>query len=376
MSKCIPGEQVFFDSSVLELLKLFDAPDIPPKPTWEVALKITFYIIAIVVGIVGNIIVILIILINRRLRSVTNILIFNLAISDLMVAFFCMWVHLGNQLTPMWPFGAFMCKFVTFVQVFSVTLSVLTLTSISFERFMAIVFPVKGKLSLRGIYLLIILSWLLSLGIASPQLFIRELVVMQFRNRDDIVCQERWTKYYTDTCGTVEPGRRIYYTVEAVVMYIVPAIVMVIAYTIIVGKLYCKRIHPSFSTALAANQDKTRRKVLRMLMAVVAVFIICWTPQQAFLLWDAYRSQSKAIPGYIYPLKYTALFLAYFNSAMNPVIYAGMNDNFRKGFNEAMHCRLFRQRTQVRPVTVGRTPQSENVYTIQNSSQNTSKNEE
>lgn len=57
----------------------------------------------------------------------------------------------------------------------------------------------------------------------------------------------------------------------------------------------------------------------------------------------------QTIPGYIYPLKYTALFLAYFNSAMNPVIYAGMNDNFRKGFNEAMHCRLFRQRTQVRP---------------------------
>lgn len=116
MTKCTPGEQVFFDSSILDLLKRLNAPDIPTKPTWEVALKIVFYIIAIIVDVVGNIIVILIILINRRLRTATNILIFNLAISDLMVAFFCMWVHLGNQLAPMWPFGAFMCKFATFVQ--------------------------------------------------------------------------------------------------------------------------------------------------------------------------------------------------------------------------------------------------------------------
>lgn len=127
---------------------------------------------------------------------------------------------------------------------------------------MAIVFPVKGKLTLRGIYLLITLSWLVSLAIASPQLFVREIVVMEFKDRDDIICQERWTKYYTEDCDTVEPGRKIYYSVEAVVMYIIPVIVMLIAYSIIVGKLYYKRHIRNFSSAVMSSQDRTRRKVL------------------------------------------------------------------------------------------------------------------
>ncbi|CAC5403024.1 NPFFR2 [Mytilus coruscus] len=271
--KSVPGERVVANSSVTDLLKLFDAPEIHSKPILEVTLKIIFYIIAIAGDIVGNFIVILIIICHKKIRTTTNILILNLAISDIMVAFFCMWVHLGNQISPMWPFGAFMCKFATFVQVLSVTLSVLTLTCISIERFLAIVFPLKGKLTLRGIYISITVTWTISLAIASPHLFIRELIEMQFRNRKDTSCQEQWPKYYTDNkCKTEEPGRKIYYTIEGV-----------------------------------------------------------------------------QIPKYVISLKYAAVYLAYFNSALNPIIYAGLNENFRKGFKEAFKCQLWRKRNQVRP---------------------------
>ncbi|CAL1543156.1 unnamed protein product, partial [Lymnaea stagnalis] len=83
-------------------------------PGWEIAIKVVFYVIAIVMDLVGNVIVILIIALNRKMRSTTNVLIINLAVSDLMVGTFCMWIHLGNQTSPNWPFGWFMCKFSTF----------------------------------------------------------------------------------------------------------------------------------------------------------------------------------------------------------------------------------------------------------------------
>ena len=118
MTPCIsvPGERVIFNDSVLDVFRYLDAPKIPQIPTWEITLKIVFYIIAMVVDIVGNVTVILIICLNKKIRTTTNILILNLAISDIMVAVFCMWVHLINQITAVWSFGAFMCKFATFVQ--------------------------------------------------------------------------------------------------------------------------------------------------------------------------------------------------------------------------------------------------------------------
>ena len=93
-----------------------DAAPLKPIPFLEIFFKIFFYVLAFMVDIIGNSIVIFIIYANKRMRTSANILIVNLAISDILVGCFCMWVHLGNQITQNWPFGAFLCKFETFVQ--------------------------------------------------------------------------------------------------------------------------------------------------------------------------------------------------------------------------------------------------------------------
>ena len=85
-------------------------------PPWEIALKISFYVVAMLVDLIGNSIVILIVALNRKMRTTTNTLIANLAVSDLMVACFCMWAHVGNNLAPNWPFGEVLCKVNTFFQ--------------------------------------------------------------------------------------------------------------------------------------------------------------------------------------------------------------------------------------------------------------------
>lgn len=117
--KCPPGERVpEMSPQFLRIMSFFKAPDPPEIPTWEIGLKITFYIPSIVINLVGNSLVILILVFNKKMRTTTNLLILNLSVSDIFVACFCSWIHLVSQVTAgnQWLFGAFMCKFSSFAQ--------------------------------------------------------------------------------------------------------------------------------------------------------------------------------------------------------------------------------------------------------------------
>jgi len=98
-------------------LTLLDYPEtFQYQPIWLVVLKITIYVALILVAIAGNILVILVVIKNKRMRTTTNFYMVNLAISDLMVTMWCSWVHLVDDLTQGWVLGDFFCKFNSFAQ--------------------------------------------------------------------------------------------------------------------------------------------------------------------------------------------------------------------------------------------------------------------
>jgi len=150
----------------------------------------------------------------------------------------------------------------TFSTVLAVTCSVLTLTVISIERFFAIVFPLRGKMSTTVMSVSIGLCWLVSAGIASPHLSIRKHIVYNWKDREEIFCTEAWPKYYINKdCESGEPGRKIYYTVEGVVMYFIPVVVMIAAYTVISLKLVLRKAPGNNVRSTTSSQDRTRKKV-------------------------------------------------------------------------------------------------------------------
>lgn len=85
-------------------------------PQWEIALKISFVVLVEIVAIVGNILLILIVMGSKKMRTTTNYYIVNLAISDLLVALFPIWMHLVDDVTEGWVVGGFLCKFNPFMQ--------------------------------------------------------------------------------------------------------------------------------------------------------------------------------------------------------------------------------------------------------------------
>ncbi|KAK3591706.1 hypothetical protein CHS0354_019471, partial [Potamilus streckersoni] len=258
---CIPGEEVkgTLDPHQFQAFERALIP--PPLPTWEVSLKVLFYVFSFLVDIVGNSIVVLIIVLNKKMRTTTNCLLLNLAISDLMVGMFCMWVHLGNQITSEWPFGQFVCKVNTFIQVMSVTASVLTLTVISIERFLAIVFPLKAKMSKLAAGIAMATTWILSAGVASPHLVVRNQYEYFWANSHEIQCDEVWPMVYVDTqCNSHTPGKTIYYTVEGVIMYFIPIAIMLTAYSLIVIKMVIRKVPGMRMGSTAFVQDRSKRK--------------------------------------------------------------------------------------------------------------------
>ncbi|KAK6170911.1 hypothetical protein SNE40_019196 [Patella caerulea] len=73
--------------------------------------------------------------------------------------------------------------------------------------------------------------------------------------------------------------------------------------------------------------------VIVMLVLILALFVICWLPLIITLLYAEYRPDKHSrLEEWYVGFEYFARYLAHANSAINPLIYAGFNDNFRKGF--------------------------------------------
>ena len=79
-------------------------------------LLIFIYIIIFLSGLIANICVIVMIIKRRRLRTLTNYFLLNLAISDLIATLICLPPTAYHYYDKRWIFGEFLCRFVPFIQ--------------------------------------------------------------------------------------------------------------------------------------------------------------------------------------------------------------------------------------------------------------------
>lgn len=82
----------------------------------EGTIRIPLYALIFLSGLIGNVLVILTLARNRRLRIVTNVFLLNLAVSDLLLGVFCMPITLVGTLLREFVFGQVMCKIISYIQ--------------------------------------------------------------------------------------------------------------------------------------------------------------------------------------------------------------------------------------------------------------------
>ncbi|NXI76619.1 NPFF2 protein, partial [Rhipidura dahli] len=310
------------------------------------AVFITSYLLIFLLCMVGNGGVCFIILWSKHMRTVTNLFILNLAISDLLVGLFCMPTTLLDNIIAGWPFGSLVCKMSGMVQGISVSASVFTLVAIAVDRFRCIVHPFKQKLTIPTAVAIIAVIWLLAVAIMCPSAVLLQVqeekhfwVLLGSGNatRPVFWCREEWP----------DPGmRKIYTTVLFANIYLAPLSLIVIMYARIGISLSHAAVPGTgkHSQKQRHSVGKRKHKVIKMLVVVTLLFTLSWLPLWTLMLLSDYASlsdlQLQLINTYMYPL---AHWLAFFNSSVNPIIYGFCNENFRRGFQAVFRLQLCSQ---------------------------------
>ncbi|XP_035524068.1 neuropeptide FF receptor 2-like [Morone saxatilis] len=310
------------------------------------------YLLIFLVCMVGNGVVCFIVLRSKNMRTVTNLFILNLAISDLLVGIFCMPTTLVDNIITGWPFGSVVCKLSGMVQGISVSASVFTLVAIAVDRFRCIVYPFKQKLTIATSKLIIVIIWVLAVSIMCPSGVMLQVtkeqrvrIVLGHNNntRPFYWCRENWPN---------QEMRKIYTTVLFANIYLAPLSLIVIMYARIGFTLSKTTIPPIRGSGIGSGQGKSsmegrhtiskkKTRVIMMLLVVALLFILSWLPLWTLMMLSDYASltehQYRVINIYVYPL---AHWLAFFNSSVNPIIYGFFNENFRRGFQAAFKFQL------------------------------------
>nr|CAH0109844.1 unnamed protein product [Daphnia galeata] len=303
------------------------------------AMKITFCVINMIGSILGNCAVIIAVYHNPALRSTINFYLVNLAVAGVLIALCCMWPHLVNDLTkPAFVLGAFMCKFNAFAQMTCLTSSVLTLAAIACDRFMAVIYPLRVRITQCRARAVIISIWIISITVALPFAVYRKLFEIQWKNAVEVSCQETWPSllYYDPksiSCISSVWPKTAYYTLVSVVLFFLPIVIMSIAYALIIGRLWGSKPPGEKMDAALTNQARAKRKVVKMVCVIMLVFIVCWAPLQVLILFAQFSHNSQEVgelPEWYDQVMFFVYFFAYTNSTLNPLLYGGLNQTYRK----------------------------------------------
>uniref|UniRef100_A0A4W5QCR0 Opioid receptor delta 1 n=1 Tax=Hucho hucho TaxID=62062 RepID=A0A4W5QCR0_9TELE len=135
-----------------------------------VAISITaLYSVICVVGLLGNVLVMYGVVRYTKMKTSTNIYIFNLALADTL-ATSTLPFQSAKYLMGTWAFGEVLCKVVIAIDYYNMFTSIFTLTMMSVDRYIAVCHPVRAlefRTPAKG-KIINVLIWVLSSAIGMP----------------------------------------------------------------------------------------------------------------------------------------------------------------------------------------------------------------
>ncbi|XP_058479508.1 neuropeptide Y receptor Y2, like [Solea solea] len=311
-------------------------PSLPEDPIRLLSVQVVLilaYSTIIVLGVLGNSLVIYVIYRFKTLRTVTNFFIANLAVADLLVNTLCLPFTLVYTLQGEWKFGSTLCFLLPYAQGLAVHVSTVTLNVIALDRHRCIVYHLETRMRKDVCFGVIALTWVLSAVLASPLAIFREYGSFTLEPGHSIqVCTEKWPGKSTD--GT-------FYSISMLILqYFLPLSIISFAYARIWSKLrgHVSPAENACSGAAGSERHRRRRKTTKMLVTMVVVFAVSWLPFHAFQL--ATDIDSAVLDMRDFRLLYTVFHVvAMCSTFANPLLYGWMNRNYRAAFLAVFKCR-------------------------------------
>ncbi|XP_013384424.2 allatostatin-A receptor [Lingula anatina] len=302
------------------------------KDTASVVLPIC-YVIVLLVGVLGNSLVLYVILANKSLRTCPNMLFLNLAVADLLFLLFVVPLETAVNVSQ-WELqlGDGLCKMLKYTTFVTMAVSAYSLAAICVFRCRAIVSPIRASkyLKRRHAACVSFLIWLLMLASNVP-------VAMYHRE----VAQ----------CAPVPETDFQFYLLLSVfsgVDFILPLTITAVATAIIVYQLRQNRPVPENKSLSSAGYN---RRLIVLVVTVTAIFVVCWGPFHVIIILKSLWLHGMATHAWVVA-SIVSLFMGYANSCINPIIYNFVSREFRKAFLRTWtRCTPARQRRNDQTLT-------------------------
>ncbi|EPY89026.1 C-X-C chemokine receptor type 6 [Camelus dromedarius] len=262
------------------------------------------YVVVFICGLVGNSLVLVIYVFYQKLKSLTDVFLMNLPLADLV--FVCtlpFWAYAGIH---EWVFGNIMCKMLLGIYTLNFYTSMLILTCITMDRFMAVVRATKAynqqakRMAWGKVICLSI--WVTSLLVSLPQIIYGKVHYL-----DKAICG------YQNAEISV-----MVLTTQMTLGFFLPLLAMIVCYSVIIKTLFQAR-------------GFQKHKSLKIIFLVVVVFLLTQTPFNLVKLIRSTSWEYHTMTSFHYAILVTEA-IAYLRACLNPVLYAFVGLKFRKNF--------------------------------------------
>lgn len=286
--------------------------------------------------------------------TVANTFMLNLCVSDLLfllsLPLWAVYYSLGYS----WPFGRLTCKLCGALLNFNLYASIFFITSMSVDRYLAIVHPLRSQNSRnpRRARFVCLLVWVLACACSSPSLYLRDTHHIE--------------ELAVEACAIIYPNHSWYVTLvlmKIILAFLLPLIIISCCYCAIGRHLMADKglemtqiqWHPQNMAPYKSLESKSARpsatcvnprsssskslegrrleRVLWTVATVVVAFFLCWFPFHCVTFLDLLRSEgwldSCWVDWTIRNLTPLTLSLGFSNSAINPLLYCFVGNHFR-----------------------------------------------
>ncbi|XP_016893173.1 C-C chemokine receptor type 2 isoform X3 [Cynoglossus semilaevis] len=287
----------------------------------SVVLPAVYYVL-FCFGVLGNITVLWVLLRHIKLKSMTDVGLLNLALSDLILAVSLpMWASHSQNIVS--------CKLLTGIYQLGFYSGTLFVTLMSVDRYLAIVHAVAAMRARTLCYGIIatVAIWVASSAMAAPQVVFAS-VVMDEEDGETFQCQP----WYPDE--NVDFWKKLRNFSENTVGLFVCLPIMVFCYVKIL-------------LVLSKSRNSKKSKAVKLIFTIVCVFVVCWVPYNVVVFLQTLQmyellNDCKALKAITSAIGFTEI-IALSHCCLNPIIYAFVGEKFRKSMDKALSTYLGRR---------------------------------
>ncbi|XP_075160150.1 allatostatin C receptor 2 [Haematobia irritans] len=296
-----------------------------PSTQNQVMILFTMFLYALVciVGLFGNTLVIYVVLRFSKMQTVTNIYILNLAIADE-----CFLIGIPLLLYTMkngFQFGEYACKaYMVSTSITQFTSSIFLLI-MSADRYIAVCHPISSPRYRTPTVSKVVsgIAWLTSALLMLPVILFASTV----NAGEHSSCNIKWPEDQNTQSGNT------FILYSLTLGFATPLTFILGFYCLVIRKLHT--VGPKHKSK---EKKRSHRKVTKLVLTVITVYIMCWLPYWICQVALIFTSPDKCVSRLELTIFLLSGCLVYSNSAMNPILYAFLSDNFKKSFLKACTC--------------------------------------